>query len=178
LEYGQGDLDDTGNVKKTIILEKLIEIRTVVSPETVQQFDSLAFFQVTLTVRNLATAVFIETIQGPTGSLLGYMFRKVDGPINEAILNPTGRTPVMNLINRETHFTGGVRAFDLGLIAEPAHYEVVPYIRIIQADLPAALITCIDEHADQYHYGYLKIPFRQEKGSLTCIAGNHNSMSQ
>ncbi len=169
LEYGQGDLDDEGYVKKQIILEKLLDIETTVIPASVQQFDSLAFIQIILTVRNLATTVYIETIQGSTGTLIGYMFKKTDGPLTEAILNPSSRDPVMNLIIRETTFTGGARAFDLGLIAEPAQYEVFPYIRVIQAGLPEALITSIDENAHQYHTGYLNIPYRQDTGTLTCV---------
>ena len=177
LEYGQGDLGDDGKVSKNIVLEKLLEIRTVVIPNAVQQFDSIAYLQIVLNLKNLATSVRIKTIQGPSGNLIGYMFKKTDGPVSEAILNPSDRTPVENLIIRETEFIGGARAFDLGLIAEPAEYDVFPYIHVIQTGLPDALTASLYKTASGYHPNYLNIPFRQNQGRLTCFSGPGSALT-
>ena len=46
------------------------------------------------------------------------------------------------------------------------NYFVVPYLRIIQENLPEALIQKIGENANKYHQDYLKIPIRQDMGHL------------
>jgi hypothetical protein len=172
LEHGQGDLGDDGSITKRITLIKLLEIRTMVIPQMVQQFDSVAYLQIVLHLKNLASSVRIETIQGPSGSLIGYMFKKKDGPVHEAILNPSDRSPVESLIVRETEIIGGARAFDLDLIAEPAAFDVIPYIYVIQDNLPPELIAGIDENAGEYHSDYINIPFKQNLGSFTCFSSS------
>ena len=164
--YGQGDIDANGNILKTVVMQKLIDIKTEIQPSTIQTFDTLRL-EITVTLVPQGNSVKIEALKAPGGWLVGFFFHKINTPLSESILNPCSRSPVTEVIYYATHWKAGLRSDNLSLEVEPAEYEVIPYLRIIQDELPDELITSIAEKADRYHYNYLKIPFKQEVGHFT-----------
>ena len=164
--YGQGDIDENGNILKTVVMQKLIDIKTEIQPSTIKTFDTLRL-EITVTLAPQGNAVKIEALKAPGDWLLGFFFRKINTPISEVIINPCTRSPVTEVVYFTTNWKAGLRSDNLSLEVEPVEYEVIPYLRIIQDELPDELIKSIAEGADRYHYNYLKIPFKQEVGHLT-----------
>jgi hypothetical protein len=165
--HGEGDIDDDGNIRETIVLQKLLNISTVVEPSEIVQFvhpDS-SDIKITVTLDVLVGPLRVEAFVDETNTYFwGFFLKKLNTPLSEAFKSPSSSPPTTQQIPCHTVWEGGLYLSWYGLELELAEYEVVPYIHVVQEDLPDGLIVSIAEHGDEYHNDYLLIPFKQEPG--------------
>jgi hypothetical protein len=168
--FGQGELDDEGNIRETIILNKLIDIKTVIQPSVIREIDSMRL-TISVFIDPYVNSVEITVPKNTDGWLQAMIFRKIDAPLSQAVLYGSDQCSMTEVLLQPARWEMGVKAWWLSprlyRTLEPGEYEVIPYLRIIQDELPDALIKGIGEDADKFHYHYLKIPIKQEVGHLT-----------
>lgn len=173
-EYGAGDIDTDGNINGTTILQKLADIHTVIQPFEIPEYDSsrvgITIF-VTVTVVPTMNSVEVKMPIGPGGLLTAMIFKEINGSISDAVFygNAQLSEPIHVTVTR--NWQTGIKARNINstpyYTLEPGEYEVIPYIRIIQENLPEGLLECIGENADTFDQDYLKIPVRLNLGRLT-----------
>ncbi|MCK5148778.1 hypothetical protein KAR48_18640 [bacterium] len=171
IEYSNGGLDKNGKVRITHELIKILDIETSVLPATITRFDSTTLVRVNVRLSSYQSALKISGLLGaaPLRALMGYFFRKIDDTDNSILIRPCDRLPVVINLSGETTWKGGYMGWDMGLVAEAADWECIPYIRIIQPGMPDDLIAAIDPWALEYNEAYLKIPCRQDLGRISCV---------
>lgn len=164
--YGTADVDSEGNINETVVLNKLIDVETVVDPPIIHRFDSVRI-EISVILTPHVSNVPIASLKEPDGFFNGLFFRKKGTPIEDVAFLPITGSPRIEMVTSRQVWLAGVYTFWLGLELFRAEFEVIPFLIIIQDNCPDALIESISEKATTYHYEYLKIPFRRKVGSLT-----------
>ena len=167
--FGEGDIDDDGDVEGAIVLQKLADISTVMEPDEISRYDEDTRIDMRVSIRTYANPLRAEAFLAENRYILGYFFRKVNVPVGEAIYPPVGIGSAVTTLSTVTVWETGFTFPYCGLQSEVAEYEVYPYVHIVQDGLPEGLIESIAEHAGEYHPDYLRIPIRQEPGYLNVV---------
>jgi hypothetical protein len=170
IERGQGDVDNNGNLKNVINLEKLLDIRTTVSPSSINVSDTLRTLEIMVSLNPFVREVDVETSVGNGGFFTAMIFLEENADTNQAVFYDAGLSMKTEVVRIDTNFKMGFKPvwfrpyFNRSLPV--GKYMVIPYLYIKQNDLPADLIKAIADKADRFHYDYLKIPFRQNYGTI------------
>jgi len=173
-EYGAGDIDTDGNVSGTKILQKLADIHTMIQPSEIPEYDSSRVgitLSVTVTVVPTMNSVEVKMPIGPGGLLTAMIFKGINSPISDAVLYGNPQLSESIHVTATRNWQTGIKVRNINLTPyytlEAGEYEVIPYLRIVQDDLPDGLIESIGENADTFNHDYLKIPIRLNPGRLT-----------
>lgn len=173
-EYGAGDIDTEGNIDGTKILQKLADINTVIQPSEITEYDSsrvgITLF-VTVTVVPKSNSVKVKMPIGPGGLLTAMIFKGIDASISDAVFYGNAQLSEPINVTAIRNWQTGIKARNINstpyYTLEAGEHEVIPYIRIVQDDLPDGLIESIGENAGTFNHDYLKIPVRLNLGHLT-----------
>ena len=161
--YSRGEVNGSGELIRTLFMEKLLHIATQVDPPVVTSAYS-ASISVLVTLRALRDSVdvvFPKLVGGELGAIL---FRNLetgqiiaDGPeINSGI------SLIKRIGNEAETFSF---SFDLKRgILPVGRYEIIPYFFIEQARMPEGLLPSISQKAEELGPDFLKIPFRRHGG--------------
>jgi hypothetical protein len=167
-EYGKNDINNEGKIINAPTLYKLLDIHTYIAPvETAIVVDKPVILSVTVELKTLSDPVHVRTYKDKEEALTSMIFLRKNADLLAAKLygNPYSPATV------ET-FTAGSSSVWKGTFRIPANffesgeYEVVPYIHIIQANVPDELLLSFGEQVHVLSYDYLKIPFKQSAAVL------------
>ena len=166
-EYNTSIIDVDGNFKETIVLTKILDIRTNVIPDIIQitNKDTINF---NVQLESLIDSVEVLTHFNQWNTPSSLVFLKLDLPFEKAVLiqgNPATFKEVIikDIVIWPTTFLFSSGFFDKGI------YQVMPYIQIVQEGLPEELLLSIDENIFEIDYHYLNWPIKQETGLLNVV---------
>ena len=165
--FGQGDVNDDGEIGGVITLHKIVGIsitlRASNSPsplpgEVIEDPLPGSDLMAQVKITSYAEGAQAKIFQEQPGQILGYYIRNVEDPIasnaiwagNKVDLHFTHIGQTIELLS-EVFKVGGV-----------AQYEFIPYIEVKQAGLKEELILAIMQ-SDRWNWtGYSKIPYKRD----------------
>ena len=166
VEYGNNDVDISGNIKHRIQLRKLLGIKTTISPcSTRVNYVRRQKIEVSFTTYD--KSVYVETFV-PVNDLSGcIIFKNIDNPYSLSIfvLANSNEFKTIKISGSEVlnMKLGGGEVSDIEPIpAESGDYEIVPFVLIEQEGLPEELLLSLSEYYKVFSSEYLKIPFKWE----------------
>ena len=87
--YEAGDVDSEGNIDETIVLRKLLDIKTEINLSAIKETDSLRLV-ITVILDPQGDPVDVETMKSPDDWLTRMIFKEIDESIDEADLYAAG----------------------------------------------------------------------------------------
>ncbi len=165
-EYGKSDINDDGKIINAPTLKKLLDIRTSVSPAETVSNESFILF-VTVELKAFLEPVFVGTLKDREEALTSMIFLKKNADILESKLYGDPYSPAT--VEAVSVGLGSIWEGKLFIPAnyfEPDEYLVVPYIQIIQENIPEELLLSLGEQVHELSYDYLNIPFKQTAAVL------------
>ena len=168
--HDAGDVDSDGDIKGTVILNKLLDIGTEINLPEILETDSFRLV-IKVTLIPQGDPVEVETMKNPDGWITRMIFKKMDASIGEAAMYSAGGSWVTETIRQRTTWQIGIKAWWLSprpyLTLEPGIYDIIPYLYVSRDELPNDLIKAIASYGNMFHTDYLKIPFRRDLAQLT-----------
>ncbi len=166
VEYGNNDVDISGNIRDRIQLRELLGIKTTISPcSTKHNYIRGQFIEISFETNG--KSVYVETFV-PVNNWSGcIIFKKIDAPYSLSIfvLANSNEFKTINLSGAEilNMKLGGGEVWNIEPIpAESGDYEIVPFLLIEQEGLPEELLLSLSEYYNVFSSEYLKIPFKWE----------------
>jgi hypothetical protein len=166
VEYGNNDVDISGNIKDRIQLMELLGIKTTISPcSTRVNYVRRQKIEVSFTTYD--KSVFVETFV-PVNDWSGcIIFKNIDDPYSLSIfvLANSNEFKTIKISGSEVlnMKLGGGEVWDIEPIpAESGDYEIVPFVLIEQEGLPEELLLSLSKYYKVFSSEYLKIPFKWE----------------
>ena len=169
VEPSQGSIDENGEFKDLIKLDRLIHVSTVIRPSAVfENYQGVIHGTVTLQ----AAYDSIYVVSRLKGDTLRAVFLK---PIESSVLD-------VQMIEQDS-VTATVDAiytipttWALSIPYEPriwpaGEYEIIPFIWIPQPDIPQAMLNHLGDEVTGFGLDYLNLPFKREGGGFTILTG-------
>ena len=144
------------------MLEKLADITTEIIPEQIA-YTQNDLLEMNVTLTPLESPLNIATVRDSSGNFTGAYFHNIEDPIELSILSSGTGVQVTEQITNTQVFEMDYRAIPT---LAPGVYKVIPYIYIIQDELPQALLENFGLNATAFHRQYLNIPFKCQNGCL------------
>ena len=168
--YGQGDVDEQGVLRKVVMLNKLLHIRTLVVPKWAHgRFRGPINVLTTLQATHDTVRV---AFPGSVGGLLGgILFRNVKtNQVYPGVYDPGAKGKLIDLIGLQPRSRRLIfQLHRLEFRLPVGQYEVIPYLLVLQPEVPPALIQSLGENVQELGPDYLKIPFRRQGGDFRII---------
>ncbi len=166
IKYGNADVDETGKITRTIVLQKLLDMQMTLSPTSYSVSDTL-YFEIEIALANLVDPLLVQTVFSDyVVNMLGLVyFKEIHASAKDAVKHRSGsitRVRVRGLM-KDYYFRLKTNALNL----PPGQYEVVPYFEVLQYNIPNALLESlgVDMLVPDYHY--LNVPYARSKIVLT-----------
>ena len=162
---GQADLNDKGEIGGTVILKKLLNIKTTIDPPVLAPSQIVDEVTITVEATPLSEPVTIEVYEDYR-SLTSFLLRRKNKHIEASIPIFSGQgIKATKTINNPT--TWNILFYTAKDSA--GFYEIIPYIKVIQEDLPETILENLSDNPDVYWKDYLKVPYRREGGNLRFL---------
>lgn len=169
--YGEGGLTDLGDLREPVKMRKILNVRTIVEPKSVQRsYRGPMNVMVTLQApQDTIEVIYPKSVGGLLGAILilekstqnvfidipdvGAEFRDLEtvGP------EPKSRRMVFSINGAD------FRALDL----LPGDYKVIPYFLVVHDNLPQALLETIGPNVEELNESFLRIPYIREGGDFS-----------
>ena len=170
LPFIQGDVDENGNIKNVLNLEKLLDIKTTVFPSSISVSDTLRTMEMMISLNPHVREVEIETSIGNGGFLTAMIFLDENADTSQAVFYDAVLSMKTEIVSHDANFKIGIKpvwfSSYIGKSLPVGRYKVIPYFYIKKNNLLESLLKAIAEKANQFHFDYLKIPFRQNYGTI------------
>ena len=157
--FGQLSLNSEGEVRNTIVLDKLVDIQTTVEPQT-KSVGQRVRLDITIKLRVISGFLNIETIKDPGDTVYVIIAKELGQDYTTARLLPANDEPVTEIVNGYKEWKIYVWTDWILFPDAPLTWEIIPYLRVVQEGLPEELITNIAPHANNYHSDFVNIPFK------------------
>jgi hypothetical protein len=164
--YNKSDLNKEGRIRETITLKKLLTINADISPAS-YPLDYHDFITVNLFIKNVFEPVVIQAFkyQRDTTMFTSVYFRNMADSLENAVNYRMSTLLREEEIIGERHWYMPIHTDSVRL--DTGYYEVVPYIKILQENIPEGLLASIGEDPVFIDYTYLKIPCKRQNTYLT-----------
>ena len=165
IEYGRGDVDENGRISQTVILPKLLDIKTEVTPSEIA-FDNKDPLDIKITLDVKVDSVRVATYKRLNGQTSCIIIKPRGASIDSAFILQGAETYLRDeWISDKTVWLMRY-LFSVGFFP-PGKYEFIPYIIIYQDNLPQELLDSIDEELLSLSYRYLNLPVKRQIGRIT-----------
>ncbi len=175
--YGEGPLDSQGNIVEQIILTQLLDVKTTIEPETITIDDEDRNASESVIARIFLNTTYSDTVfvvapSKVSGFNTPLLFRNVTDSLETQVLETVVVGPA-DAEDSDTLKVTNDHAFELvrditAALAEleKGEYEVVPFLHVLQEDVPQPLLQKlgVDARISQIGKSYLNIPFLRTKG--------------
>ncbi|NIR50424.1 hypothetical protein GWO43_18100 [candidate division KSB1 bacterium] len=174
--YGAGDIDESGEFSPSIFLNEQLVIRTRIEPHQITlESDTLSF----------SAEVFLQSFKDTVDVLYPREVDEVSAPLlfknlatEDVEIVPTTITSIdttdfkrisTKLFSRKMDVKLAANEFEAGL------YEIVPYLLVVNNDVPAQVIERIGDNVEALGPNYLELPFIRREGELEILADSDDS---
>lgn len=164
LEYGHADLNNKGELTRTVTLQKLLDITVGISPQTIPaDFSGTVIAIAQLSVAGNDT-IDVRTVQAKPMQFSGLFLINVNKPSDIHIVSTSAR-----MVDTEVH---GSEKWDMIIQWEKnsvpfGTYEVVPFIKLLHPNFPSVLNTALGVNSANFTTDFLNIPQRRKTTRLT-----------
>jgi len=167
--YGSADMNDAGKLKNTVVLQKLLNIELIISPDTITTCYT-EFIRVNLRLRALSSAVRIYTLMNSQGNMSGILLKRTDideqfyrifklpgTQLDHEIISTTLRESSVNYVYEYCSLPNG-------------DYLIVPFLWEEQPGIPEGLLRHLGVPLYQFSIDYLKFPMKRSGGKFRINA--------
>ncbi len=162
--YGHADINDKGRIKSTIVLQKLLDISTVVTPALVGE-DYSGPVQINMTLRNGVDSVYINVFQRKYRELGGiYVINQADSSELWFVRLENARNRSV-LVDSIQHWQMLVDRDSLPLL--PGQYDIVPFVKVSHPLMPDVLRDRFGANAATFSREFLSLPRKQQPATIT-----------
>jgi hypothetical protein len=160
IKYNKLDVDRHGNVKNKR-LQKILGIQTFLEP-AFYHADESVLLQIKFLVQIYNEPVLIRTYkwQRDKNFISNIFFRNVNEPVDSALQYQRSlllREEWLAQTERNWHF----EEWSDSLMLAPGIYEVVPYLEVMQDDVPEELICAAGGDPDFINNKWLNLPYKR-----------------
>lgn len=165
------EINKDGEFVQEILMFQKLKVRTEVAPEQAEQDSGVVSVTATVILQTLKDTVdvfFPSTIDGLSAPL--FFQHEETGQVDIIEASPVD-SEVMDSLAVST--TPEIRELSLKIdLANYASgkYKLIPYLKIIDPQIPQELLDHIAENVLDFSPDYLKLPFKREGGGFEIIA--------
>lgn len=164
--YSQGPLNEQGRLVDPVILTPLIDVDVQITPASFStSYDSSLEVTTIIDVRVDEQQVLTVSTDLSVISVVLVEQLGSSGAFLRTLLSGPGRETITTL-ERGRHELK-TRYFVTPNFLPAGSYQAIPYVWVLQDDLPAALIESLGAQYRQYSQDYIKIPFRRNGGQFS-----------
>ncbi|MBC8345297.1 MAG: hypothetical protein ISR82_01560 [Candidatus Marinimicrobia bacterium] len=160
-------IDIDGTLKRTIILKRIMGLKTTVSPEIITSgFDDDIIVAIDLTADRIDLYVKLRKLQDRSETIYtGLLIQNSSTKKLAYTVNIDSASLDREFIARPSkNFEININYADLNLPKDT--YEVIPYIFIEREDIPAALLSAIGFGYNDFSQNFFQFPFKRSGGKL------------
>ncbi len=162
--YGHADVNDKGRIKSTVVLTKLIDIATAVSPSVIGE-EYGGPVQIDMTLTNRVDSVYINIYERKYRELGGvYVISQADSNDLHFVRLENARNRAV-LVDSIQHWQMIVERDSLPLF--PGKYDIVPFVKVNHPDMPAVLRDRFGANAATFSREFLGLPRRVLPAAIT-----------
>jgi hypothetical protein len=176
VQISSTEVNDKGELKRHVKLQKLVDITTFIEPPTItQDFQDTVFTTLTLKSYNEDVEVYcnrsVKTFKWDPLFLAGIVVDSTNQFVKYARREDRGLTTVLYNVG-----TSPVAVYELILKLEPGalvpgEYRIIPYFDIRQDNLPKGLLECLGDDVLTYSPAHLRLPIKINRNSFQVIGG-------
>ena len=174
IQYGQGDLNDEGELKNTVYLSELLDIDVIMENEIVQT-DSIDTIKFQILLDAIKDTVYIKTQTTGPLNLTAAILKKIDTPEKDVLINNGGSIyqglpifPEYKIPDYQLTYNMIVK-YDPNILP-PGEYQFIPYIIVSYPKLPSQLVKSIGMDSDELDTDFLNIPIAIDGGRFSIVA--------
>ncbi len=188
--YDTEAIDKNGNITKTIVLRKLLDIKTVIEPDTIvlmkmKTNNKRKFSKTnadTIWETSAAPDVTVHILLTPKRQNVQIQYYMLDNNVSACagfsdlnepeanvrfLFSTSRRVLTIQSVPSQTALVMTKRWSYTTL--KPGRYAVLPFILIVQDGIPDALYSAFGEYAFTANSDYLNIPFKETRDTLHII---------
>ncbi len=169
--YGESDLDTDGNIKNQYVLKKILDIQTEVTLDSIDTGFGGEFF-VLMNLSPLIDSVSVRANMVKDKQFASVILKAENSNI---LINDEDSTPQTVIIRNDESWFMLIDWDQYGNEGLQGSFEVIPYLQIIQENMPEELLKTIAKNANIFSADFLKIPFRRTSPTLTITAATQQN---
>jgi len=174
--FATGEINNKGELQRPKFLSRILDISTVLTPPTADA-DSSIFMKVEVVLSSETDSVTVlyprEPFDGPN-KLIAPLFVKNLETGAAFYIEPTlagiNEDDIITIFRGRPFIRTMLLIMSKGVLSE-GEYEIIPYLRISQPEVPAELLNNLVEDIDSFSLDYLNVPFLRTSGVLSVIKG-------
>ncbi len=158
--FGEGGIDAEGRVRK-VTLQKLLDISTSVQPTLIKKYSREALaIKVNLVPR--ANSVSVESYKESDAVFASGLVRNLRWTEGEPVHAFSSGQLQIDEVSSPTEWFMYCSLETSGL--DNGAYEFIPFIKVVQEEVPPELLSAIGADNQGVHADFLKIPYKRENG--------------
>lgn len=166
VQYAEADINEQGELAQPANLRKLISISSVISPREI--FESFSgFLHLTINLRVFGEGVEVLTFKDQRDSTMftNVFFKRSDDSNKDAIFWRKSLLTRVREIKSNDKWYFEIHSDSIAL--DKGNYEVIPYLIILQDNVPRKLFEHFGILPNVYDNNFLNIPIKQTVGHIT-----------
>jgi hypothetical protein len=162
LQYGKLSLDEKGSIRGEISLSKILEITT--HTDSIIYSEYSGHLTINISLKNLIDTVGVEYLSIYEKTFDGLFLRADTARVDQSIPISYSEIKKSFAITKPTKLIMTLWVSEY--LFEPGNYYMIPYVYVMQKDLPLPLLRSITEQYNTFGNEYLKLPYRRNDGIL------------
>ena len=174
--FANGEINNEGELHRPIFMPRILDISTVLTPSTAKA-DTGIFMKVEVVLASDTDSVNVfyprETFNGPNKLIAPLFVKNIETGTAfhvEAILAGINKEDLITIVRGRPFVRTMLVIMNKGVLSE-GQYEITPYLRVSQPDVPAELLNNLIEDIDSFGLDYLNVPFLRTPGVLSVMKG-------
>ena len=174
--FATGEINNEGELHRPKFIPRILDISTVLTPSTAKA-DTGIFMKVEVVLSSETDSVNVfyprETFNGPNKLIAPLFVKNLQTGTAfyvEATLVGINKEDLITIERGRPFVRTMLLSMDKGVLSE-GQYEIIPYLRVSQPDVPAELLNNLIEDIDSFGLDYLNVPFFRTSGVLSVMKG-------
>jgi len=174
--FANGEINNEGELHRPIFMPRILDISTVLTPSTAKA-DTGIFMKVEVVLASETDSVNVfyprETFNGPNKLIAPLFVKNLQTGTAfyvEATLVGINKEDFITIERGRPFVRTMLLSMDKGVLSE-GQYEIIPYLRVSQPDVPAELLNNLIGDIDSFSLDYLNVPFFRTSGVLSVMRG-------
>ena len=174
--FTTGEINKKGELYRPKFIPRILNISTILTPSTAHA-DTSIFMKVEVVLSSETDSVTVfyprETFNGPNKLIAPLFVQNLQTGTAfyvEAALIGINREDLITIERSRSFVRTMLVSIDKGVLSE-GRYEIIPYLRVSQPDVPAELLNNLIEDIDSFGLDYLNVPFLRTNGVLSVMKG-------
>jgi len=176
--FSTGEINNEGEFQRPKFIPRILNISTVLTPSTLNAGSNIFIFmkvEVVLSSETDSVKVYYprETFNGPNKLIAPLFVKNLETGTAfyaEATLAGINKEDVITIVRGRPFVRTMLLIMDKDVLSE-GQYEIIPYLRILQPDVPGELLNNLIDDIDSFGLDYLNVPFLRTPGVLSVMKG-------